>query len=73
VPSKIESRYVREWAVSGDWIAADCWWRLTKAWQFFVGGDLINAERERADNRGAEFLADVRAIDRVRMGVSYVF
>ena len=34
---------------------------------------MISAEKDAADTGGAEFLSDLRAIDRIRLGVNYVF
>lgn len=68
-----EGKYVHEWAINADWLAADLVFFTQKNLSFLVGGDLISAEKTVADARGAEFLADVRAIDRVRLGVQYVF
>ncbi|MBS1960113.1 MAG: hypothetical protein JST80_11615 [Bdellovibrionales bacterium] len=69
----IEAKYLHEYSINADWISADLVVYLEKNFSFLVGGDLINADKTVDDDRGAEFLADVRAIDRVRMGVQYVF
>lgn len=69
----IEAKYLHEYSINADWISADLVVYLEKNLSFLVGGDLINADKTAADDRGAEFLADVRAIDRMRVGVQYVF
>lgn len=70
---KMDARYVYEWTVQGHWVALDAYWNLSKAVTLLAGGDVLHASRDFAANRGAEFLADVRALDRLRIGVSYVF
>jgi hypothetical protein len=69
----IEARYLHEFAVNGNWIAADFVFYPQSNLSLYVGGDIISAEKTVAPDRGAEFLADMRAIDRVRLGVQYAF
>lgn len=69
----LDTRYLHEYSINADWLAADFVFFTQERLSFLVGGDLINALKTVADSRGAEFLADVRAVDRVRLGVQYVF
>jgi hypothetical protein len=64
-------KYIHEYAVLADWIAADIYFNFTPRLTAFVGGDVISARRDVAPDRGAEFLADIRAIDRIRVGATY--
>jgi hypothetical protein len=66
-------KYIHEYSILADWIAADIYFNLNKHLTAYVGGDLINALRDESPDRGAEFLADMRAIDRIRVGASYAF
>jgi len=68
---EITARYLHEYAVSGDWIALDWKKQWTANWSTVLGGDLINAGQFNASDRGAEFLGDLRALDRIRLGVTY--
>jgi hypothetical protein len=69
----LEARYVHEYSIQGDWIAFDYVHQFKSGWSMLVGGDLIQSSLGAAADRGAEFLADIRAIDRLRIGVQYVF
>ena len=69
----IEAKYLHEYSINADWLAADLIIYLKSNLSFLIGGDVINAERTVSGERGAEFLADVRALDRIRVGVQYVF
>ncbi len=69
----LQAKYVHEYSILADWIAADFYYTIEPKLVVFVGGDLIGAERGVSLNRGAEFLADLRALDRIRAGVTYVF
>lgn len=69
----LQLKYVHEYSINGDWIAADFYYSLKPNLTLFVGGDLIGATRRASPDRGAEFLADLRTNDRVRFGANYVF
>jgi hypothetical protein len=64
---------IHEYAIDANWIAADFYYSPETNLTFYVGGDVISAGKTVAPDRGAEFLADMRAIDRIRLGVTYVF
>ena len=66
-------KYIHEYSILADWIAADFFFSFSPSLTAFVGGDVINALRDVSPDRGAEFLADVRAIDRIRVGATYAF
>jgi hypothetical protein len=66
-------KYIHEYSVLADWIAADVHFNFHPKLDVFVGGDLISSRRDVSPDRGAEFLADMRAIDRIRVGANYAF
>jgi hypothetical protein len=66
-------RLLHEYSVNANWIAMDWNHSWDENWSTVFGGDLISAEKLSATNRGAEFLPDLRALDRIRLGVKYVF
>ena len=69
----IQLKYIHEYTILADWIAIDFSYLFNEHLLAFVGGDLIQAMSDAAPSRGAEFLADVKTYDRIRMGVSYAF
>ncbi len=69
----IMAKYVHEYSIIANWIALDLTYWFVPNFSGFVGGDLIGAARNSSPDRGAEFLADLRANDRIRCGVTYVF
>ncbi|MBC7397330.1 MAG: hypothetical protein H7333_07790 [Bdellovibrionales bacterium] len=69
----LQLKYVHDYSVLADWIAADFFYSIEPHLFFVIGGDIISARRDVSPDRGAEFLADMRAIDRVRLGVNYAF
>lgn len=66
-------KYLHEFSVNANWIALDWKKQWNSNWNSVIGGDLISAEHNAAPERGAEFLSDMRAIDRIRLGLQYVF
>ncbi len=66
-------RLLHEYSVNANWIALDWNHDWDNNWSTVIGGDLIAAEKISAADRGAEFLPDMRALDRFRLGVKYVF
>jgi len=69
----LQLKGIHEYAIDANWIAADFSFLPRPDLTVFIGGDVISAEKPAAADRGAEFLADMRALDRIRMGVNYVF
>lgn len=69
----LQVKGIREYSIDANWIAADFYYSFTPKFTAYVGGDVIYAEKTVSADRGAEFLADMRAIDRIRVGVTYVF
>jgi hypothetical protein len=65
------ARYLHEYSVRGDWFALDWKKQWTPNWSTVLGGDVLNADRFSSPDRGAEFLGDLRALDRIRLGVNY--
>ena len=70
---ELTARLTHEYSIQGNWIALDWNKQWSQNWSTVLGGDVISAEQLSASDRGAEFLADLRAIDRIRLGVTYVF
>jgi len=70
---EFSGRLLHEFSVNANWIAFDWNHSWDEDWSTVVGGDLISAEKLYASDRGAEFLPDLRALDRIRLGVKYVF
>jgi len=66
-------KFLHEFSIDANWIALDWNHAWSNHWNSFVGGDVISAEYNAAPNGGAEFLSDLRALDRIRLGVNYVF
>lgn len=69
----IIAKYMYEFSVIGHWLMLDFQWNATSHLTFIAGGDLISSEKFRSDQGGAEFLSDLRANDRIRLGVKYAF
>jgi hypothetical protein len=69
----VQLKYIHEYSIDANWIAGDVYINPAQELTLFVGGDVINASRASSPDRGAEFLADVQALDRVRLGVIYAF
>ncbi len=70
---EFNAQILHEFSINADWIAMDWKKQWNQNWSTVLGGDLISAEKLSASDRGAEFLADLRAVDRIRLGVNYVF
>jgi hypothetical protein len=70
-------RYIYEHAVQSSWFSWDIYIKTPKqgnqGWSGVIGGDVIQAGDPKNKSRGAEFLSDIRAFDRVRMGIQYAF
>lgn len=64
---------LHEWTVRGDWISGELLLPLKPAWRITLGGDIVSSWRDSAPGGGAEFLADMRPLGRVRIGVQHVF
>jgi hypothetical protein len=69
----LKIKLVREHSIKANWVASDFFYSWTPNFNTFIGGDLIYAEKTVASDRGAEFLSDMRTIDRIRVGATYVF
>jgi len=66
-------KFLHEFSINANWIALDWKHQWNHHLNIFVGGDIISAESSSAVGGGAEFLSDLRALDRIRVGVNYVF
>jgi len=71
--SEFTGKLLHEFSIDANWIALDWNHVWNSHWNSFVGGDVISAESNAAPDGGAEFLSDLRALDRIRLGVNYVF
>jgi hypothetical protein len=71
----LKLKYIYEHSIDATWISGDFIIKLAKknGWTFTIGGDLIQAKESASRFKGAEFLSDMRALDRIRLGVSYAF
>lgn len=67
------AKFLHEFSINANWIALDWKHQWSSQLSSVIGGDIISAESDVAADRGAEFLADLRALDRIRVGVNYVF
>jgi hypothetical protein len=70
---ELSARLTHEYSIQANWIALDWNKQWSQSWSTVIGGDVVSAEQLTAADRGAEFLADLRAIDRIRLGVTYAF
>ena len=70
---ELTGKFLHEYSINANWIALDWNHSWSSHWNSFVGGDVISAEYNAAPDGGAEFLSDLRALDRIRLGVNYVF
>ena len=70
---EISAKFLHEFSVNANWVSLDWKHQWGKNFSSVIGGDLISAEKDAAYNGGAEFLSDLRALDRIRVGVSYAF
>jgi hypothetical protein len=70
-PTLLDFKYIHEYSIKGDWIAADIHYSMKTGVTLLVGGDIISSYRDVSPDRGAEFLADVRPLGRFRLGVTY--
>jgi hypothetical protein len=71
--TSLKVKYIHEYSIDADWIAADLYFQIQKNLSAFIGGDLINSVYGVSPDRGAEFLADLRTLDRIRVGAQYGF
>lgn len=71
--SSFTAKILHEFSIDANWIAVDWKHQWSENLSILVGMDVLSAEKIAADSRGAEFLADLRALDRIRLGVNYVF
>jgi hypothetical protein len=69
----VNLKYIHEYSIQGDWIAGDVAFKLAPDLLVYAGGDLISSYLDVSPDRGAEFLADMRAMSRARIGVNYAF
>ena len=71
--AEISTKFLHEFSINANWIAMDWKHQWSNHINSFIGGDVISAESMAAIDGGAEFLSDLRALDRIRVGVNYVF
>ncbi|MBU6154453.1 MAG: hypothetical protein KGP28_09150 [Bdellovibrionales bacterium] len=64
-------KYIHEYSIKGDWFAMDLHYSIHRDLRVFAGGDILSSYRDVSPDRGAEFLADMRPLGRVRLGVTY--
>ncbi len=64
-------KYIHEYSIKGDWFAMDLHASIRNDLRVFAGGDILSSYRDVSPDRGAEFLADMRPLGRVRLGVTY--
>ena len=71
--SEFTGKFLHEFSINANWLALDWKHHWNNHLNSFIGGDIISAENASAIGGGAEFLSDLRALDRIRVGVTYVF
>lgn len=71
--SDFTAKLLHEFSIDANWIAVDWKHQWCENLNVLIGVDILSAEKIVADSGGAEFLADLRALDRIRLGVNYVF
>jgi hypothetical protein len=71
--SEITAKLLHEFSIEANWIAIDWKHQWNKKLSTTLGADILSAEAPAASNGGAEFISDLRALDRIRLGVNYVF
>ncbi len=69
----ISFKYIHEYSIRGDWFSGDASYRFTPDLGIYIGGDVLSSYLDVSPDRGAEFLADVRSLGRIRLGVNYAF
>ena len=69
----LQMKEIHEYSILADWVSADFSFTPRERLTLFVGGDLITAEKGVSSDKGGEFLADMKTLDRIRVGVHYVF
>ena len=72
-PDETNRLALHEYSVDGDWVSADLFYNLKQNTILFFGGDIVAALRSSSPDRGAEFLSDLRTLDRIRGGFQYVY
>ena len=70
---ELTSKILHEFSINANWIALDWSHPWSNHFNTTLGGDVISAQENSAASGGAEFLSDLRALDRIRIGVNYVF
>ncbi len=66
-------KYIHDYSIQGDWIALDLSYKIKSHWSLLLGGDLLHSNLGASPEGGAEFIADLKALDRIRIGVFYGF
>ena len=67
---RILFKYIHEYSINGDWISGDFLYSFSKGLGVTLGGDVLSSYLDASPDRGAEFIADMRALGRVRLGVT---
>jgi hypothetical protein len=68
---QIQFKYIHEFSINGDWISGDFNYSFSPSFGAVVGGDILSSYLDVSPDRGAEFLADMRPLGRIRLGVTY--
>ena len=68
---QIRFKYIHEFSINGDWISGDFTYSFSPSFGAVVGGDILSSYLDVSPDRGAEFLADMRPLGRIRLGVTY--
>ncbi len=66
-------KYIHEYSIKGDWLAGDFNYKLKSNVLLIAGADILSSFRDVSPDKGAEFLADMRPLGRIRLGVNYAF
>ena len=69
----LQFKFIHEYSIIANWISADFFYTLQPQLNVFFGLDGISAEQNASPDHGAEFLSDLKALDRIRLGASYAF
>ncbi len=70
---QIKTHYLREFSIDGQWLMGEIEWVLNRKLSLSIGADVISAKKPQSESGGAEFLSDLRALDRVISQVTYAF
>jgi len=69
----VQFKYLHEYSIEGNWFALDFNYHFQRNLSVLLGGDFLSAKLSASPDKGAEFLSDLRTLDRIRIGAQYGF